>query len=298
MNSLRGTDSAALNATVRLLYSLQSQGLRRSAAELLARVRAKSDSTHRSQAGPKLPLLERCTWLENIPGLRRHDMHIDRDRLAEFMQSARYPRFYYRGDRRIRYAVWHMVGFQLCNLKPSDVVIDVGAQAGIWGRLARRLAGCRVIDVDLCYPSGIRGDRIGADAGNIPLPDESASHIVCFCAFNCFAGSADVTMIRSAPRLLRPGGKLVIVPFCIGDQYVNLFDPNLCGDAAICDPGATAVPWPGWGNPFGRWYDEQAFQKRILDHLPGFSAAIYHVHHNIPEMIPSGSFHTAVFQKP
>lgn len=188
-----------------------------------------------------------------------------------------YPRYYYRAERRIRYSLWHHVGTELCGLDRASVVIDVGAQAGLWGAMIRRQFGCRVFDLDLEYRSGRHGFRIGAPAGSIPLDRGSVSHIVSFCAFNCFEGDDDTALIQEAWRVLAPGGKLIIVPLCIGDEYVNLYDPKLIGGVERLDRGARPAALMGWGNGFGRWYDRQAFETRILRHAHGFDAEIHRV---------------------
>jgi SAM-dependent methyltransferase len=199
--------------------------------------------------------------------------------LARFQNQMKYPRFYYLAERRIRYSLWHHVGTELSGLDRTGVVIDVGAQAGLWGSMIRRHFGCRVLDVDLEYKPGRHGFRIGAPANSIPIESASVSHIVSFCAFNCFEGDDDTAMIHEAARVLVPGGKLVIVPLCIGDEYVNLYDPRLISGVERLDRGARPAAMMGWGNNFGRWYDRHAFETRILPHAGSFDVEIHRISH-------------------
>ncbi len=199
--------------------------------------------------------------------------------LLDFQRRMDYPRFYYLAERRIRYSLWHYIGTELCGLDRSSLVIDVGAQAGLWGAMIRRHYGCRVFDLDLEYKPGRRGFRIGAPASNIPLESASISHIASFCAFNCFEGDDDSAMIREAARVLIPGGKLIIVPLCIGDEFVNLYDPRLLAGVERLDEGARPAAMTGWGNRFGRWYDREAFETRILRHAGAFDLEIHRVRH-------------------
>jgi hypothetical protein len=132
-----------------------------------------------------------------------------------------------------------------------------------------------VFDLDARYPPGIHGSRIGADAGNIPLPSGSVSHIVAFCAFNCLEGTTDIRFVREASRLLHAGGRLVIVPLCIADAHLNLYDPAICVSRESFDAGARRIAWHGWGNNFGRWYDRDAFTERVLSQFPRGQAQVY-----------------------
>ena len=213
------------------------------------------------------------------------------------MAKTRYPKYYYRGYRRIRYAAWHLTGLHLCELSKSDTALDIGAQAGIWGGIVRRTIGCRVMDVDLSYPLGMHGERIGADAGRIPLSDGAVTQLVSFCAFNCFEGNADVEMLREASRLLLSGGRIVIVPFCIGDAHVNLYDPRICEKESSFDAAAHRISWPGWGNNFGRWYDRSAFEQRVLSQLDNFTPEIIAVHHDFTGAGLESPFYAARFTK-
>jgi hypothetical protein len=190
-----------------------------------------------------------------------------------------------------------MIGFDRCALTPDATVIDVGAQAGVWGELARRNFGCTVYDVDLRYRRGVHGWRIGAGAGDIPLPDGTATHIVSFCAYNCFEARADEQFIAEAARLLAPGGKLVIVPLCIADEHVNLYDPAICQRAESFDQGARRVPWHGWGNNFGRWYDRRAFEDRVLRNADGLKLSVGRVRHPALPCDDVSTFWAASFVK-
>lgn len=298
---LFGTRSRVANAAARLFRSIQTSGLASTVSEIYARTTERRKRAHTADAGTGDPetLLDRdsCSWLDAVPCTVLPERAVTPDELAAFMSAYRFPRFYYGGMRRIRYALWHLIGFERCGLDGGAVVIDVGAQAGIWGELARRKYGCTVYDVDLRYPHGVHGRRIGAGAGCIPLPDGTATHIVTFCAYNCFEGPADEAFIVEASRLLAPGGKLVIVPLCIADEHVNLYDPAICDREQSFDPGARRVAWHGWGNNFGRWYDKQAFEKRVLHHAAGMRLHVGRIKHpDLPcDDVPS--FWAATFVK-
>lgn len=277
--SLCGTRHKSLSHAARLWHAARSLGFLRVTRKLLRRTGRHRQKHAGDAAGTELELLKRCTWLDQVKGLRVIEGTVTSGELLAFQRAMHYPRYYYYAGRRIRYSLWHHVGWELAELCSSSVVLDLGAQAGLWGRMARRHAGCQVIDLDLEYRKGRHGHRIGSSACRIPLDDCSLTHVVSFCAFNCFEGNADSAVIHEAARVLHPGGQLIIVPLCIGDAFVNLYDPLWVDDIDRLDDGATAAAMPGWGNPFGRWYDRNAFERRILDHAKMFDVEIHRIFH-------------------
>jgi hypothetical protein len=276
--------SPLLHGAARVGYGFRTLGLRRVATELADTLSHRIYTRARpaqAEAGPRVQGPGSCSWLDDGGEWTVTDLTVTCAELAAFMAETKFPRLYYEGSRRVRYALWHRIGFALCGLTAASVVVDMGAAMGIWGRLARRQFGCTVWDADFRYRPGIHGARIGAGAGAIPLPSNSVSHVVSFCAFNCFEGPADTEFLWESFRLLAPGGKLVIVPLCLSDEHVNLFDPSLCTRRTAFDPGARREPWPGWGNPFGRWYSREAFRQRLVVRGPAFQRTIVRVHHDL-----------------
>lgn len=298
-HELYGTTSSLLNALARFWYGLRSDGATRTLLEVASKLRYKGAMRWRGwRVTPPPPgELATCSWLGQMPEMTFRDRVVDDHVLADFMERAAYPRWYYARARRIRYGLWHMVGIDLCELDRKSVVIDVGAQAGIWGRVATRTRGCSVISVDLRYPPGVHGWRVGADAGAIPLPSGCATHVVSFCAFNCFEGAGDTAFLREAERLLGPGGKLLIVPLCVGDKHVNLYDPLLSKRALEGDEGAELVAYRGWGVRFNRWYDRGAFEERVLSRTEGFHKTIWRIRYDSEHEALQTTFYAAQFEK-
>lgn len=280
LDRLRGTRSRALSRIARFYSSARSLGLLRVAAKLVQRAGKQLPQQYSDEStGTNLDALRRCSWVDQQPGISVVGSSVTAQDVLRFQNEMRYPHYYYFGDRRIRYSLWHFVGWRLAKLDSSSIVVDVGAQAGLWGQMIRRRVGCYVIDLDLEYKQGRHGFRIGAPASRIPLESQYVTHIVTFCAFNCFEGEDDTALLEEAARILAPGGQLIIVPLCIGDEYVNLFDPLMIGSVERLDPHARSAALPGWGNAFGRWYDRRAFEGRILRHAGAFSVEIHRITH-------------------
>ncbi len=275
---LYGTSSAVMNRVSRIYYSIRGMGLPATISEIRRQLKYRKQNAN-SMTGPVLKGMDHCTWLESLADVELRQLQPNYETLARFMTDMRYPKFYYRSHRRLRYALWHFLGTELAHLDRDSVVVDVGARPGIWGEMIRRHVGCTVYEVDLNYKKGIHGFRIGSGAESIPLPNESVTHFLSFCAFNCFEGSGDTDFLTEATRLLVPGGKIILVPLCIADEYVNLYDPQILTDLSRLDNEAKAIEWPGWGNNFGRWYNNEALQERILNHISSFKKTIWCVRH-------------------
>ncbi len=299
-HSLLGTSSVLANALVRFACFTRMMGPIRTVVQLADHLKY---CTRRWKAvvpedqGLHVPRLDVCSWLRNLDDIKLVKKTVTSDQLASFFSDVHYPRYYYEGSRRVRYGLWHMIGFELCKLERSDTVIDIGAQTGVWGRIARRRYGCKVFDVDIQYAPGIHSNKVGAEASSIPLPSASVSHIVSFCAFNCFEDMSDILFLREATRLLVPGGKLVIVPLCVAEEYVNLYDPAACTPSESFDSEARLVPRPGWKVRFGRWYDYRAFVKRIEVNITSFTKEIWHVCYPAWQGCQPPEFYAALFRK-
>lgn len=295
---LYGTSSALANNVARMTRQVRACGVMPAVRQTVRRMSRAKPAAKSNCSTPPAAIADSCSWLGGVPEIERCDLTITPTELAAFMRDCRYPRLYYRAERRVRYALWHYVGFHLAELDRADVVLDAGAQDGIWGDLARRRHGCEVYDADLQFTPGVHGRKIGCEIGSIPLDDASLTGIVSFCAFNCFEGEADQAFLLEATRLLARGGRLVIAPLCIADAYVNLYDPSILRRTDRLDERAKHIAWDGWGTNFGRWYDQQAFCERFLAASAGLSVRVVHVH--IQNETDGGvrDFYAAVCRKP
>ena len=171
------------------------------------------------------------------------------------------------GDVFIEKCLEHYLADSLMQLHPGDVYIDVACSDSNFADVLQA-RGIAAYKLDLSFPAGIRGNRIGADAGQTPLQDNSIHGMSLQCAYECFQGDADIRFIREAQRLLKKHGKLAIIPLYIENEYINVTSEACDQSKVTIDPGALRV-WRDdrYKVPFARHYSAEAFRDRILSQV-------------------------------
>ena len=146
--------------------------------------------------------------------VRIEDISVDVQDFREWLHA--YPEINttYSGlaDAHIEKCLEHYLSFTLLGLSSADTFVDIAAAGSPFSALLRRRVGMRAYRLDLSYPKGIHGHDIGADAGETGLPEGFATAMALHCAYECFMGDADVRFVHEAARILKPGGKYVILP--------------------------------------------------------------------------------------
>lgn len=201
------------------------------------------------------------TRLESA-GVRVERFEVDRAAFAAFLQEADVPVWYYGGSSAtaiLEKALEHYVGARLLELGPDDVYVDVGADNSPFAEIAERLYGCTSYRLDGAYRPGLHGRCLGSDVGSIGLPDGSVDKMAAHCAFDHFQGDADRAFLREAARLIRPGGRLCILPLYLSDVTTNFVDPSAWLTPPSLDLDVRVAEVPGWGYEFTRYYSPEAF---------------------------------------
>ncbi|MBN1564050.1 MAG: methyltransferase domain-containing protein [Anaerolineae bacterium] len=200
----------------------------------------------------------------------------------EHVKKWKYPRCYAggpidAGGWRDQKLIEYYVSLELMDIQPSDVIIDVASEWSVFPNVVNQMTGAKVYRQDLIYPPGIHGDHIGGSAADMQIPDEFADKLVLHNAFEHFEGNADSGFIREAYRVLKPGGVLCLLPLFLTTEHCILTDPLISRPGIVWDEGARVVQMPWWNNRFGRFYDLDALQRRVLSPGEGFNTTIYYV---------------------
>ena len=192
----------------------------------------------------------------------------DYSRYPLYLDGGRAPGFHQKG-------LEHFLGAALLGLEAGQVCLDVASQHSPAPEIYARLHGVVTYTQDLAYPPGLHGRRIGGNASALPLPGGFADAIVLHNAFEHFEGDADTAFIREAARVLKPGGRLCIVPLLLFTEHCIQTDPvALIGAPPPFDAGATLWAARGWRDRHGRFYDAARLRSRLLDHAGAFDVRL------------------------
>jgi SAM-dependent methyltransferase len=160
----------------------------------------------------------------------------------------------------------HFLGYKLLDIYPDDLMLDVASEDSPIGEIYSRLTGCAYYRQDIMYEIGIHGNMIGSDVSSIPLPDGSISKAIATCSIEHFENESDIYFMSEMQRLLRPGGKLIILPLYMATKPSILSDPlyALSGNVAY-DREAEIYFLEGWGNRHARFYTPQTLRERLVE---------------------------------
>ena len=184
----------------------------------------------------------------------------------------------------------YYISYRWLDLGPDDTYIDIAAQDCPFAFFVRDTFGCQAYRQDLFYlEKGIHGSDIGGNAARIPLDTGSVSKMSLHNSLEHFEGRSDIKFFKEAQRLLRPGGKLLVVPLFIGDTYSTV------NDAGWVDEAGVKHLW-GPGARFARWYDLPSFRSRILDKSRRLGVEVFHID-NVKTVDPQCFPYFAVFEK-
>jgi len=205
-------------------------------------------------------------------GIRMLPLEVGVQDYEEYRQSAgyaeRYPDYY--SDNFAEKSFEHFVAFQLLELTPEDVFVDLASEHSPVPEIFHRLTGASTYGQDIMYPPGVVGDRIGGDACAMPVPDGFASKACLTCSLEHFEADADTRLFQELARVLAPGGIVCVVPFYLFFEPAIQTDPTVSVPAQVpVDDGATIYCAQGWGNRHGRFYGIDSFIKRIIKPTKG-----------------------------
>jgi SAM-dependent methyltransferase len=194
-------------------------------------------------------------------------------RFAEWLRHHEYEGEYRRYAGELEHclqekALEHFLSVVIAEPREGMTAVDVGSCRSVVPRILRRAHGVRCLEQDLSYPEGVEGDRVGGSADAMPLEDGSVDFMTLHCTFEHFEGGADKGFMKECGRVLRPGGRTVILPL-----YLNATHCNVTG---VPDPGQRSdIGWdpeadhycqiPEWEDRFGRHYSVRALIDRVIE---------------------------------
>lgn len=230
------------------------------------------------------------------------DYPLDRTDFQNWVESAQYdayPNYYLEGLETKH--LDHYLGAKFLDLNEGDVYIDIASSLSSPAPdIYAHLHGCEMYRQDLLFPEGINGNVIGGDASDLPLADGFATKLGLHSSFEHFEQQSDIGFVREASRVLKPGGRMVIVPLFLSSWYLVKTDPSVWPEEGMLFEADSPVvkSKEGWKNRFGRFYDAAHLASRVGAALQDLRLTIY-VMQNETELIPNcDRKFVAVFEKP
>lgn len=223
------------------------------------------------------PNIEELRFIENVLvalGVNVESYGPHPDQFKDFLQKQWFPAYYHGGYEG---GVWdeklleHWISSELLCLhefEPADIYVDVAAASSPWAKILRDKLGFTAFAIDLgAVPDEYRGIEYyrQEDATNTSFQSDSVRGISLHCAYEMFSRDDDILLIAEISRILRPGGKAVILPLYMHTHYCSYSSPEYFGKS-YCDPNAHEyIHVDCWGIPSSRKYDAINLKSRVLD---------------------------------
>ena len=111
------------------------------------------------------------------------------------------------------------------------------------------------------------------------VPDAFADKLFLHNSFEHFEGDADTGFVREAWRVLKPGGRVCIVPLYLSTRHQILTDPFVDRRGVVWDPDAEVVERPATTTGSGGSTACRSSPKRVLEPASavGFEPHLHHV---------------------
>jgi hypothetical protein len=201
-------------------------------------------------------------------GILLNDVVLDGAAYQEYLVNAdyagRYPSYYV--TNLPEKTLEHFICLTYLCPEHGEILIDAASECSPLPEIFERVSGCTGYSQDIMYPAGINGRRIGGDACNMPIEPGFADMVCLTCSLEHFEGNSDTELFQELYRVLKPGGRVVVVPFYLSDTYGIQTDPVVSVSAEVVfDAEATLYCAEGWGNRHGRCYSPATFKRRIVE---------------------------------
>ncbi len=204
---------------------------------------------------------------------------IDKADFTQWLHEVNFPEEYSKayGGVFTEKVLEHYLSSKLLDLNETDVFVDVAAASSPWYDLAEKRYNCKSFAVDLHLPPDKNDPRlIECDATSMPFDDESISKIALHCAYEMLENDADINLIKEANRVLRPGGKMVIIPLYMAHFYHIHSSPKV--NRKGIEYGKAKRVWRDDKYPvrFSRYYSVEAFKERVGNYTDKLNLQIFY----------------------
>ncbi len=206
-------------------------------------------------------------------GIKLYDYAPPPAEFQAFQAQGWFPPDYHGG---LKSGVWdeklleHWISSELLGLMhygPQDIYVDVAAAGSPWVQALRERKNINAYAIDMCEIGKLYRHldyyRV-ENATATTFADSSVSGASLHCAYEMFMGQDDTKLIQELARILKPGGKAVILPLYMHTHYCAYSSPEYFGKG-YSDPDAREyVRLDCSGVPSSRKYDPLKLRERVL----------------------------------
>lgn len=150
----------------------------------------------------------------------------------------------------------------------EDVFVDIAACDSPWAKTLRERLGliAFAIDLDSNNPAYRNLDyyRI-EDATKTTFQSKSVTGCSLHCAYEMFMRDDDRNLIAESARILKPGGKMIILPLYMHTHYCSYATPEYFGKGYSDSNAKEYIRFDCTGIPSSRKYDAKSLKERVLD---------------------------------
>lgn len=150
---------------------------------------------------------------------------------------------------------------------PEDIYVDVAAAGSPWSKALRERKGISAYAIDLAISeeySDLPYYRV-ENATKSSFEDASVSGVSLHCAYEMFAGEDDKQLIAELARILRPGGKAIILPLYMHTHYCAYATPDYFGKGYSDSEAKEYIRFDFYGIPSSRKYNAAKLKQRVFD---------------------------------
>ncbi len=220
-------------------------------------------------------------------GIPVEDFEIDIPEYHKYLKASNYPDSYFGGGKDetrnfTEKTLEHYVSTKFMQLDSDSLFVDMAACDSPFYQIIKKKFGLQQsFQQDLIYEKGINGNQIGGYGHELPFGENEVDAITLHCSVEHFEGNSDTLFFKAMERQLKPGGRIIILPFYIAYEYTIHVDPiyNLLRNHRVTldDNERFTLRYSSWYQFYSRHYDTQAIQERILGPCPGLELKIYRV---------------------
>ena len=212
-------------------------------------------------------------------------LEICKDNFDKFKKENWFPEDYHGGIDSAVYdekLLEHFISHEILGIKhfvKDDIYIDFGSAHSPWVNQLREKYEIQSYAIDLEIPPEFDDydNYIASDACHTDFKDNSVKAASAHCSFEMFNNNDDIDFICELARILKPGGKAVIVPLYTHTHYCSYSTPSHFGKGFSDKDAIEYIRLDIDNIPSSRKYDSHKLKERILDtaHHLGLTYKIY-----------------------